>query len=222
MGPSVPGALQSSRGAELFEEALELEPKQRWRDLRPRCSPRKDSKRGREFAQRALELDPKLVEAQELLAKLALEDNNEAKAIEEAEKALKISPEALNAMAVRLAIDYLHDKKDSEWETKIKAINPVYGEAWALAGHILVLNRRYEEGIASYRKALELDPDLQERSGAAWREPDAAGRGEGRAQDLERLTTPGSKRADGELAEADGQLQEFRHLQDRQHHRPAA
>ena len=101
-----------------------------------------------------------MVEAQELLAKLALEDNNEPKAIEEVDKALKISPEALDAMAVRLAIDYLHDKKDSEWEAKIKAVNPVYGEAWALAGHILVLNRRYEEGIVAYRKALELDPDL--------------------------------------------------------------
>lgn len=113
-----------------------------------------------EFAQQALETDPKLLEAQELLAKLALEDNNEQKAIEEADKALKISPEALNAMAVRLSIDYLHDKKESEWEPKIKAVNPVYGEAWALAGHILVLNRRYEEGIAAYRKALELDPDI--------------------------------------------------------------
>ena len=90
-----------------------------------------------EFAQRALEIDPRMLEAQELLAKLALEDNNEPKAIEEVDKALKISPEALDAMAVRLAIDYLHDKKDSEWEAKIKAVNPVYGEAWALVGHIL-------------------------------------------------------------------------------------
>ncbi len=113
-----------------------------------------------EFAQRALEIDPRMLEAQELLAKLALEDNNEPKAIEEVDKALKISPEALDAMAVRLAIDYLHDKKDSEWEAKIKAVNPVYGEAWALVGHILVLNRRYEEGIVAYRKALDLDPDL--------------------------------------------------------------
>jgi tetratricopeptide (TPR) repeat protein len=64
-------------------------------------------------------------------------------------------------MAVRLTIDLLHDKKDSEWDGRIKAINPVYGDAWEFAGHILVLNRRYEEGIAYYRKALELDPSLQ-------------------------------------------------------------
>lgn len=145
----------------LFKEALEIDPKHAGATFGMAlvASEGFESK-AVEFAQRALEIDPKLVEAQELLAKLALEDNNEAKAIEEVDKALKISPEALDAMAVRLAIDYLHDKKDSEWEGKIKAVNPVYGEAWALAGHILVLNRRYEEGIASYRKALELDPDL--------------------------------------------------------------
>jgi tetratricopeptide (TPR) repeat protein len=114
-----------------------------------------------ELAQRALEMDPKMVEAQELLAKLALEDNNEQKAIEEADKALKMSSEALDAMAVRLTIDLLHDRKNSEWEGRINTINPVYGDAWDFAGHILVLNRRYEEGIAYYRKALELDPSLQ-------------------------------------------------------------
>ena len=31
-------------------------------------------------------------------------------------------------------------------------VNPVYGEGRAIAGHFLVLNRRYEEGIASSAK----------------------------------------------------------------------
>ena len=44
------------------------------------------------LAQKALEADPKLVEAQELLARLALEDNNNAKATEEAHKALALDP----------------------------------------------------------------------------------------------------------------------------------
>ena len=114
-----------------------------------------------ELANKALELDPKLVEAQELLAKLALEDNNESKAIIEADKALKMSPAALDAMAVRFAIDLLDDKKSSEWEARIKAVNPLYGQAWAFAGHILVLNRRYEDGIAAYKTALQLNPHLQ-------------------------------------------------------------
>ena len=65
-----------------------------------------------ELAQRALESDPKLVEAQELLARVALEDNNSEKAAAEANKALAISPEALDAMAILATIDWLNDKTD--------------------------------------------------------------------------------------------------------------
>ena len=39
-------------------------------------------------------------------------------------------------------------------------INPVYGEAYATAAHFFVINRRYDEGVAFYRKALALNPDL--------------------------------------------------------------
>jgi tetratricopeptide (TPR) repeat protein len=146
----------------LFQEALAIQPKHPGATFATALLAADGFERQAvEFAERALELDPKMVEAQELLAKLALEDNNEPKAIEQADKALKMSPEALDAMAVRLTVDLLHDKKDSEWDGRIKAINPVYGDAWEFAGHILVLNRRYEEGIAYYRKALELDPSLQ-------------------------------------------------------------
>jgi cellulose synthase operon protein C len=146
----------------LFQEALAIQPKHAGATYATALLAADGfEQQAVDFAQRALEIDPTMVEAQELLAKLALEDNNEPKAIEQAEKALKISPEALDAMAVRLTIDLLHDKKESEWDGRIKAINPVYGDAWEFAGHILVLNRRYEEGIAYYRKALELDPSLQ-------------------------------------------------------------
>jgi tetratricopeptide (TPR) repeat protein len=51
-------------------------------------------------------------------------------------------------------------KQDSPWFAKILAADPKYGQGYALAGHIAVLNRRYEEGIAFYRKALEVQPDL--------------------------------------------------------------
>ena len=40
-------------------------------------------------------------------------------------------------------------------------MNPHYGEAYAIAAHFFVINRRYTEGIEYFRKALELDPDLQ-------------------------------------------------------------
>ncbi|HVO97073.1 MAG TPA: tetratricopeptide repeat protein [Bryobacteraceae bacterium] len=119
-----------------------------------------------EFAKRALELDPKAYEAQEVLARVALEDNNDAKAREEAQKAVNLSPEALEAMSILATIDWLNDEKDSPWLAKIQKVNPHYGDVYDTAGHYFVINRRYEEGIALYRKALELDPNLQKARAA--------------------------------------------------------
>ena len=47
---------------------------------------------------------------------------------------------------------------------RILKINPRYGEAYATGAHFLVINRRYEEGIQYYRKALELNPQLWRRA----------------------------------------------------------
>ena len=43
---------------------------------------------------------------------------------------------------------------------KSAQVNPTYGEGYAIVAHHLVLNRRYEDGIAYYRKAIEADPQL--------------------------------------------------------------
>jgi tetratricopeptide (TPR) repeat protein len=114
------------------------------------------------FATRAAELDPKMAEAHELLAYLALEDNTPERAAKEADNALAIDAESLDAMAIHATIDWLDDKKESPWMDRILKINPVYGEAYSTAGHFFVLNRRYREGITFYRKALDLNPRLWE------------------------------------------------------------
>ncbi len=113
-----------------------------------------------ELAEAALKSDPKLVEARELIAKMALEDNNPDKAAAEARKALDMSPEALDAMAVLATIDWMADKKTTPWIDKILKINPKYGEAYETAGHFFDINRRYDESIAAYRKAIEINPTL--------------------------------------------------------------
>jgi tetratricopeptide (TPR) repeat protein len=115
-----------------------------------------------EYAQKAIEIDPKLVEAQELLAFVALEDNDVDKATKEADKAIAMSPEALDGLAIRASIDWLNDKPGTQWTDRILKINPVYGEAWITGGHFFVINRRYEEGIKAYHKAIELNPRLWE------------------------------------------------------------
>ena len=113
-------------------------------------------------AEKALAADPKLYEANEVIARVHLEDGDATKAAEAADAALKIYPEALDAMALLGTIDLLNDKTDSPWMTRVLKINPHYGEAYAIAGHFFIINRRYDEGIATYRKALDLDPTLNE------------------------------------------------------------
>jgi len=105
------------------------------------------------LAKKALEGDPKLVEAQELLARLALEDNDNPKAIVEAKKALAIDSNAVIARSVLATIDWLSDKKETPWD-------PHAAKGYEFTGRIFVFNRRYEEGIQYYRRALELDPTL--------------------------------------------------------------
>jgi cellulose synthase operon protein C len=113
-------------------------------------------------AEKALAADPKMYEADEVIARVHLEDGDPKKAADAANAALKIYPEALDAMALLGTIDLLDDKTDSPWMTQALKINPHYGEAYAIAGHFFIINRRYDEGIAIYRKALDLDPSLNE------------------------------------------------------------
>jgi tetratricopeptide (TPR) repeat protein len=105
------------------------------------------------MAHQALEWDPKLLEAQELLARIALEDNNNEKATEEAKKALAIDANSAVAKGILAAIDFLSGKKESSWE-------PHDARGYETIAHFYVMNRRYEEGIEYFRKAIALDPAL--------------------------------------------------------------
>jgi tetratricopeptide (TPR) repeat protein len=98
---------------------------------------------------------------------MALEDNNAQRAAEESDKALAISQESLGGLAVRSVLDWMKlpeptPQSATPWMERALKINPHYGEGYALAAHIFIINRRYEEGIAFYQKALELNPELWE------------------------------------------------------------
>ena len=140
--------------ADLFKEALEIK-KDHAGALLGLALVAADSFEGSAegLARKALDADPKLLEAQELLARLAMEDNNETKATDEARKALAIDPNSVQAKAVLASIDWLADKKDTPYD-------PHAAKGYETVGHFFVLNRRYQEGIEYYRKALALDPQL--------------------------------------------------------------
>jgi len=147
--------------ANLFNEALQKDPKnaQAYYGLALVSADGFDNK-AIEYTAKAMELDPKLAEPHELMANLLLEDSDTDKAFAEADEALKLSSEALDAMAIHAAIETLADRSPDTWLEKIRQINPAYGEGYALIAHHLVMNRRYEDGITYFRKAVEVDPQL--------------------------------------------------------------
>ncbi len=150
-----------AEAAKLFEEALQIKKDHAGALLGLALVAAEDFEgKAVELALAALVADPKLTEARVLLARLALEDNDPARAAGEADKALAMSPDALDAMAIHATIDWLNDQPDTPWMDRVLAKNPRYGQAYAIVAHFFILNRRYEEGIAYYRKALDLQPDL--------------------------------------------------------------
>jgi len=113
-----------------------------------------------EDAAKAAELDPKLAAAHELMANLALENDEREQAAMEADKAIALESDALDAMAVHAALDLIADRSPDVWFAKINAINPEYGEGYARVAHHLELHYRYEDAATYYRKAVAADPQL--------------------------------------------------------------
>ncbi len=146
---------------QLFKEALQRDPKdaQAYLGLALVSADGFDSK-AVEWTAKALELDPKLVAAHELAANLALEDSDPADAVQQADAAIHLAPDALDAMAIHAAVEILADRSPDAWLAKIIAVNPHYGQAYAIVAHHLVLNYRYDDAIAYYRKAIAADPQL--------------------------------------------------------------
>src|SRR5262249_20845825 len=67
---------------------------------------------------------------------------------------------ALDAMATRAAIELLADRAPDAWFARISAINPHYGEGYALVAHQMEMHYRYQDAVTYYRKAIEAAPRL--------------------------------------------------------------
>jgi cellulose synthase operon protein C len=113
-----------------------------------------------EYLEKASELDPKLAEPHELMADLALTNDDPDAAAKEADKALALENDALDAMATHAAIELIADRSPDAWFAKIKAINRNYGEAYARVARQLELHYRFEDAVTYYRKAIDADPHL--------------------------------------------------------------
>ena len=113
-----------------------------------------------EYLTKAMELDSKLAEAHELMADVALTNDDREAAVAEADKAIALENDALDAMAIRAAVELIADRSPDAWFARIRAINPHYGEAYARVARQLELHYRYEDAVAYYRKAIDADTRL--------------------------------------------------------------
>jgi tetratricopeptide (TPR) repeat protein len=113
-----------------------------------------------DYAAKAIELDPKLAPAHELMAELALDNDDRDVAVAEADKAISLESDALDAMAIHAAIELIGDRSPDAWFARIVVTNPGNGEAYARVAHELELHYRYEDAVTYYRKAIEVDPRL--------------------------------------------------------------
>jgi tetratricopeptide (TPR) repeat protein len=151
----------SADAADLFREALAKDPSnaEAYVGLAMVFADSFDGKAA-EYCAKAIALDPKLAGAQELMAQLELENGDRAAAAAEADKAIALASDAMDAMAIHAAIELIGDRSPDAWLAKIQAVNPRYGEAYALVAHELELNYRYEDAVTYYRKAIAADPRL--------------------------------------------------------------
>src|SRR5208283_4928418 len=147
--------------AGLFREALAREPSnaEAYVGLAAVSADGFDGKAA-EYLAKAIQLDPKLAEAHELMADLALANDDRATAAAEADKAIALEPDALDAMAIHAAIELIADRSPDTWFAKIQAINPGYGQAYAHVARQFELHYRYEDAVTYYRKAIQSDPRL--------------------------------------------------------------
>lgn len=150
-----------SDAAGLFREALAKDPgnAQAYIGLALVSAEDFDGKNAMYLA-KAINLDPKLAQPHELFADLALESDDRQTAVAEADKALSLAPDALDAMAIHAALELLADRSPDAWFQKISAINPGYGEAYARVARQLELHYRYQDAVTFYRKAVVADPRL--------------------------------------------------------------
>jgi tetratricopeptide (TPR) repeat protein len=112
------------------------------------------------YLRKATALDPGRADAHELMAQLALEKDDRDTASAEADKALALQADALDAMATHAAIELLSDRSPDAWFARIAAINPHYGEGYAVVAHQIEMHYRYEDAVTYYRKAIEAAPRL--------------------------------------------------------------
>lgn len=110
----------------------------------------------------ALTINPNLIEARQLLARMYLDDEQYASAVEQLELALAVNPNSPMTRSL-LAACYNAMGKQDEYlaeQDRVLKINPNYGQLYATVADNLSRRYRFREAIEMGRKAIKMDPEL--------------------------------------------------------------
>ncbi len=113
-----------------------------------------------EQARRAIKVNPNFVAARVFLATHHVELEDYDSAAREVERALDVSPTALEPLAVLAAIRFLQGDHVGFGEARRRALslNPAYGELFITLAEVSARNRLYHDAAGFARRAVELDP----------------------------------------------------------------
>ena len=110
---------------------------------------------------RVLAIDPRNVDALILRGNVLYRDGRYEEGIQSHNQALKFDPDNIDLLFFK-ANSLLELERIIEADStlgQILAIDPAYGRAWRLKGYILAYkNRRFEDALIAYDRALEIDP----------------------------------------------------------------
>ncbi len=145
----------------LYDEILKKNPRQPLALVGlARCLSDRAEPRVSQLLDKALETNPRLVGALQMRARQLIEEEQYQPAAEQLAAAEKIDAQDLDTWALRAALAYFTRQDFQKYLDQIAAVNPHYGEAWLQLGQLCVSQKRFEQAVAFFRKAIEADPRL--------------------------------------------------------------
>jgi tetratricopeptide (TPR) repeat protein len=114
------------------------------------------------YSTAALKVNPNLVPALNLLAELALEEEDLDAANGAINAALAVNLASLDALSLQAVYRYFKGDRSGfeDIEKKILGINPSYGKLYYTLAESLVSRRKYQAAVDFSRKAVALEPEL--------------------------------------------------------------
>jgi cellulose synthase operon protein C len=114
------------------------------------------------YSRVALKANPNLTGAFNVLAELAIDEENYDVALKEINTALAVNPANLQSLSLQAFCSYARGDRPAfdGIEKRVLEINPSFGEFYYIMADNFVSRRKYQEAVDWSRKAVALDPEL--------------------------------------------------------------